>query len=140
MIHNQQTYQMLKTIKKLLKDNAIFIAIFITVSIAIGSLVKPDLITLKSISISVSDKTYHFIAYFFLMFSWLYAFLKNEKFQKNIKYLILGCLIFGIVIEILQGTITSYRTTSYLDILANSVGIGLAVLIFHFFEKKIQLF
>ncbi|MEZ7993288.1 MAG: VanZ family protein [Flavobacteriaceae bacterium] len=129
---------MLKTIKKLLKDNAIFIAIFITVSIAIGSLVKPDLITLKSIS--VSDKTYHFIAYFFLMFSWLYAFLKNEKFQKNIKYLILGCLIFGIVIEILQGTITSYRTTSYLDILANSVGIGLAVLIFHFFEKKIQLF
>ena len=129
---------MLKTIKKLLKDNAIFIAIFITVSIAIGSLVKPDLITLKSIS--VSDKTYHFIAYFFLMFSWLYAFLKNEKFQKNIKYLIVGCLIFGIVIEILQGTITSYRTTSYLDILANSVGIGLAVLIFHFFEKKIQLF
>ena len=129
---------MLKTIKKLLKDNAIFIAIFITVSIAIGSLVKPDLITLKSIS--VSDKTYHFIAYFFLMFSWLYAFLKNEKFQKNIKYLILGCLIFGIVIEILQETITSYRTTSYLDILANSVGIGLAVLIFHFFEKKIQLF
>jgi len=129
---------MLKTIKKLLKDNAIFIAIFITISIAIGSLVKPDLITLKSIS--VSDKTYHFIAYFFLMFSWLYAFLKNEKFQKNIKYLILGCLIFGIVIEILQGTITSYRTTSYLDILANSVGIGLAVLIFHFFEKKIQLF
>ena len=129
---------MLKTIKKLLKDNAIFIAIFITVSIAIGSLVKPDLITLKSIS--VSDKMYHFIAYFFLMFSWLYAFLKNEKFQKNIKYLILGCLIFGIVIEILQGTITSYRTTSYLDILANSVGIGLAVLIFHFFEKKIQLF
>ena len=74
------------------------------------------------------------------MFSWLYTFLKNEKFQKNIKYLILGCLIFGIVIEILQGTITSYRTTSYLDILANSVGIGLAVLIFHFFEKKIQLF
>jgi VanZ family protein len=129
---------MLKTIKKLLKDNAIFIAIFITVSIAIGSLVKPDLITIKSIS--VSDKTYHFIAYFFLMFSWLYTFLKNEKFQKNIKYLILGCLIFGIVIEILQGTITSYRTTSYLDILANSVGIGLAVLIFHFFEKKIQLF
>jgi len=129
---------MLKTIKKLLKDNAIFIAIFITISIAIGSLVKPDLITLKSIS--VSDKTYHFIAYFFLMFSWLYAFLKNEKFQKNIKYLILGCLIFGIVIEILQETITSYRTTSYLDILANSVGIGLAVLIFHFFEKKIQLF
>lgn len=129
---------MLKTIKKLLKDNAIFIAIFITVSIAIGSLVKPDLITLKSIS--VSDKMYHFIAYFFLMFSWLYAFLKNEKFQKNIKYLILGCLIFGIVIEILQGTITSYRTTSYLDILANSVGIGLAILIFHFFEKKIQLF
>jgi VanZ family protein len=74
------------------------------------------------------------------MLSWLYAFFKKEKFQKNVKYIILGCFIFGIIIEILQEVITSYRTASYLDIIANTVGVLLAVLIFHIFEKKISLF
>ncbi|MEZ7949868.1 MAG: VanZ family protein [Flavobacteriaceae bacterium] len=129
---------MLKPIKSLLEDNAIYIAIFFTISITIGSLVKSDFIVVKSIS--VSDKTYHLIAYFLLMLSWLYVFCKKETFQKNVKYVILGCIIFGIIIEILQGIITSYRTASYLDIVANTIGVLLAVVIFHVFEKKISVF
>jgi VanZ family protein len=129
---------MLKPIKSLLEDNAIYIAIFFTISITIGSLVKSDFIVVKSIS--VSDKTYHLIAYFLLMLSWLYVFCKKETFQKNVKYVILGCIIFGIIIEILQGVITSYRTASYLDIVANTIGVLLAVVIFHVFEKKISVF
>lgn len=129
---------MLKHIKSLLEDNAIYIAVFFTISITIGSLVKSDFIVVKSIS--VSDKIYHLIAYFLLMLSWLYVFCKKEKFQKNVKYVILGCIIFGIIIEILQGVITSYRTASYLDIVANTIGVLLAVLIFHVFEKKISVF
>ena len=129
---------MLKPIKSLLEDNAIYIAIFFTISITIGSLVKSDFIVVKSIS--VSDKIYHLIAYFLLMLSWLYVFCKKETFQKNVKYVILGCIIFGIIIEILQGVITSYRTASYLDIVANTIGVLLAVLIFHVFEKKISVF
>lgn len=129
---------MLKHIKSLLEDNAIYIAVFFTISITIGSLVKSDFIVVKSIS--VSDKIYHLIAYFLLMLSWLYVFCKKETFQKNVKYVILGCIIFGIIIEILQGIITSYRTASYLDIVANTIGVLLAVLIFHVFEKKISVF
>lgn len=129
---------MLKHIKSLLEDNAIYIAIFFTISITIGSLVKSDFIVVKSIS--VSDKIYHLIAYFLLMLSWLYVFCKKETFQKNVKYVILGCIIFGIIIEILQGVITSYRTASYLDIVANTIGVLLAVVIFHVFEKKISVF
>ena len=129
---------MLKPIKSLLEDNAIYIAIFFTISITIGSLVKSDFIVVKSIS--VSDKFYHLIAYFLLMLSWLYVFCKKETFQKNVKYVILGCIIFGIIIEILQGIITSYRTASYLDIVANTIGVLLAVVIFHVFEKKISVF
>ena len=129
---------MLKHIKSLLEDNAIYIAIFFTISITIGSLVKSDFIVVKSIS--VSDKIYHLIAYFLLMLSWLYVFCKKETFQKNVKYVILGCIIFGIIIEILQGIITSYRTASYLDIVANTIGVLLAVVIFHVFEKKISVF
>lgn len=129
---------MLNHIKSLLEDNAIYIAVFFTISITIGSLVKSDFIVVKSIS--VSDKIYHLIAYFLLMLSWLYVFCKKETFQKNVKYVILGCIIFGIIIEILQGVITSYRTASYLDIVANTIGVLLAVLIFHVFEKKISVF
>jgi VanZ family protein len=129
---------MLKPIKSLLENNAIYIAIFFTISITIGSLVKSDFIVVKSIS--VSDKIYHLIAYFLLMLSWLYVFCKKETLQKNVKYVILGCIIFGIIIEILQGIITSYRTASYLDIVANTIGVLLAVVIFHVFEKKISVF
>ena len=129
---------MLKPIKSLLENNAIYIAVFFTISILFGSLVKSEFIVVESIS--VSDKTYHLIAYFLLMLSWLYAFFKKEKFQEHVKYIILGCFIFGIIIEILQGIITSYRTASYLDILANTIGVLLAVVIFHVFEKKINVF
>ena len=129
---------MLKPIKSLLENNAIYIAVFFTISILFGSLVKSEFIVVESIS--VSDKTYHLIAYFLLMLSWLYAFLKKEKFQEHVKYIILGCFVFGIIIEILQGIITSYRTASYLDILANTIGVLLAVVIFHVFEKKISVF
>ena len=54
----------------------ILIAIFFTISITIGSLVKSDLIAVEIVS--VSDKIYHFIAYFLLMLSWLYAFFKKN--------------------------------------------------------------
>jgi len=129
---------MLKHIKALLEDNAIFIAVFFTISITIGSLVKSDLIATEIVSIS--DKTIHFIAYFFLMLSWLYVFFKKKSFSKNVKYIFIGCIVFGIIIEILQGVTTTYRTLSFLDVAANTLGVLFASTVFHFFEKKIRLF
>tara|TARA_R110002072_G_scaffold95197_11_gene209821 strand:+ start:338 stop:703 length:366 start_codon:yes stop_codon:yes gene_type:complete len=120
-----------------LEDKAIFIAISITIFIAILSLIKTDNIPLESFS--NSDKVYHAIAYFFLMLSWLYTFHKKEAFNKNVKYVILACFIYGIIIEVLQGVTTTYRTASYLDMLANGSGVVLAVLAFHLFEKKIRV-
>ena len=129
---------MLKHIKALLEDNAIFIAIFFTISITIGSLVKSDVIVIEIVSIS--DKTIHFIAYFFLMLSWLYVFFKKKSFSKNVKFIFIGCIVFGIIIEIIQGVTTTYRTLSFLDVAANTLGVLFASTVFHFFEKKIRLF
>jgi len=129
---------MLKYIKALLEDNALFIAIFFTISITIGSLVKSDVIAIEIVSIS--DKTIHFIAYFFLMLSWLYVFFKKKSFSKNVKFIFIGCIVFGIIIEILQGVTTTYRTLSFLDVAANTLGVLFASTVFHFFEKKIRLF
>lgn len=126
---------MLLRIKNILVNKAIYFAILITISIAVLSLIK---MPAEEIPVASSDKLLHSIAYFFLMLAWLYSFSKKEDFYKRIKYLVLGCLIYGIVLEVVQGAFTSYRTGSYLDILANSFGIVLAVLAFYLFEKKIR--
>ncbi|CAM1356437.1 VanZ family protein [Tenacibaculum halocynthiae] len=120
-------------IKNLFKDkkNRIIIAIFITISIAILSLIK---LGKQPISISNIDKIEHSIAYFFLTFSWLLALVKT-KYQ--IYIVSICCLIYGIIIEALQATITIYRTGDYYDVIANSVGVLLAFILFSvFFYKK----
>ena len=121
----------------MLLDKAIYFSISITILIAFLSLVKLDL---RVIPVESSDKIGHVIAYFFLMISWLYALVKKPYFQKRSLLIIASCFIYGIVIEILQTTLTSYRTASYLDILANSTGIVVAVLTFYAIEKKNVLF
>lgn len=120
---------MLKLIQKLSKGNRILIALSITIAIALLSLIK---IGKQPINISNLDKIEHAIAYFTLTFFWLLAFKEN----KNKLLVIISCLVYGIIIEVLQATITKYRTAEYYDILANSTGILLAYLFFRYFNKK----
>lgn len=127
---------MLKHIKNLLLDKAIYIAFTITISIAVLSFIK---VPSEGLSVSSSDKVSHSIAYFFLTLSWLYVVLRKERFNTWVKYIIIGSFIYGIIIEVFQGAVTTYRTASYLDMVANSVGILLAILAFHILEKKIRL-
>jgi len=121
---------MLKRIKTLFKDNLIFFAIAITLVILYLSLMKmPN----TGIEIKFIDKAYHCIAYFVLTLSWLLSFYKKP----NKKYLIvILCIILGIIIEVLQDTITVYRTADYFDVLANSVGVLFALVIFNIFLRK----
>jgi len=121
---------MLKRIKTLFKDNLIFFAIAITLVILYLSLMKmPN----TGIEIKHIDKGYHSIAYFVLTLSWLLSFYKKP----NKKYLIvILCIILGIIIEVLQDTITVYRTADYFDVLANSVGVLFALVIFNIFFRK----
>jgi len=71
--------------------------------------------------VDVSDKLLHFIAYFFLT-SWFVGFIKTGK------YLILGIviLVFSFAIEVVQG-LSKYRQFEWLDLLANGVGIAVAL-------------
>ena len=124
---------MLKRIRHLLLDNALYIAIFITLSIAALSLVK---FKGKVTFVTSSDKLGHAIAYCMLMLFWLLSFVKKQNFKRLAWYAVFGCFFYGIIIEALQGNMTSYRTASYLDVVANSIGILIAILIFHLFDKK----
>ena len=122
---------MLKRTKSLLKDNLTKIAILITISIAILSLIKIDK---QVIQINHLDKFKHVFAYFVLCFTWMLA-LKKTKIDK--KFIVFICFIYGIVIEYLQVVMTSYRSGDFLDVVANTTGILIAYIIyFLFFEKN----
>ena len=82
------------------------------------------------------DKVYHLFAYFTLTNCWLFTFYKRPK----AKYIVvITCIIFGIIIEILQATTTTYRTGDYLDVVANTTGVILALTIYNQILKKIKL-
>lgn len=120
-------------IKTLLKDNSLYISIAITILITLLSLVKmePKLI----VEVSNLDKIQHTFAYMILTISWLVS--RDVKFNAT-PYLVvlMGCLVFGIIIEVLQGRLTTYRSASLLDVVANSLGIALGFIVFKAFKRK----
>lgn len=123
---------MLMHIKKLLERNALLIAVFFTIFITIISLVSFK--GIPHIKVSNSDKFGHFLAYLLLSLSWLYA-LKDLPLKKNNIYIIVFLLIsYGIIIEVLQGILTTYRQADFYDIIANSAGVFFAAILF----KKIK--
>lgn len=115
-----------KLIKLLYKHKYLISAIAITVAIAVLSLVR--LGNNQPVSFKNSDKVAHFIAYFVLTFFWLLASLKFKSIKKT--HVVLLCLLFGIIIEVLQSEMTSYRSCEYLDMVANLVGVLVGLLIF----------
>jgi VanZ family protein len=66
------------------------------------------------------------------MFLWALFFIaRSGKPKYNYLILIIACFafIYGIIIEVLQGTLTETRTTDIYDVLANGLGIVAAVLV-----------
>ncbi|WP_255362812.1 VanZ family protein [Tenacibaculum sp. MAR_2009_124] len=106
------------------------IAVFITMSIAILCLIKLDT---PPVNVKHIDKLEHITAYFFLTLFWLLAFRKKS----NAFIVLLLCFFYGIIIEVLQATLTTYRSGDYYDIIANVIGVFLAFTVFRvFFYKK----
>jgi len=105
------------------------IAIFFTVVITGGSLFKLNNI-IELPSVNFIDKILHLSAYFVVTLSWLFAFYKSLKFSSRESLIITAIFIYGIIIEVLQGTLTSYRQADLLDIFANLTGIVIAWVLF----------
>jgi VanZ family protein len=81
------------------------------------------------INIPNIDKVVHFGMYFSLMSVIIF---ENRKTIKSISILFLTGLIplfYGILMEILQATLTVTRTGSFYDALANSAGILVSILL-----------
>ena len=123
---------MLQLMRAWLKGKMFLIAITITLSLVILSLIKvPE----YNVGVTHLDKWQHCFAYFVLSISWLITFYKKKK-----KLLIVVCcILLGVIIEILQSTLTSYRTGDSYDVIANSLGVLLGLLVFNMLSKKIEV-
>jgi len=112
----------------------LFIALLLTIAIAVGSL-----ISLKDgleIGVQVSDKILHAFGYFLLTISWLLAYGVKPSPLKLTMFIASAVFIYGIIIEILQGALTDNRQADLYDVFANFSGIAVATIFFALVLKK----
>lgn len=128
------------TKKFLVAKITLFVASLYTILLTVSSLVKLGKISVGSFN--PTDKLLHLGAYFGLVALWKVYFMQKNRPQATYKvnlFKIAGLsILFGMLIEVLQGVLTSYREPDWYDILANTAGILLAVLIFLLFEKSLK--
>jgi hypothetical protein len=92
-----------------------------------------DINSLKLIQIEGLDKILHFVCYLLLSFLWMGAF-KNR--QGSTKYIIFFTLTFGGLMEIFQFYLSLGRSLEAADMLANSLGIFLGIILFNKFINQ----
>ena len=104
-------------------------AVFYTTALATLSLVNLNNVTAGSPK--NSDKAFHFLAYCLLALVWYLVFKCGFKWSKTKSLVATGFLSisFGVLIEYLQGTFTETRQFDVFDIVANSLGVILTLLI-----------
>ena len=107
-----------------LKKLALPSAILYTILLTILSLIKVR--NIPEFGTNYDDKLYHIIAYVVLTLVWYFA-IHYENFNKKIVYLVISCIAFGIIIEALQGKLTTHRVGDILDVVANVIGVLLAL-------------
>ena len=103
----------------MLKKQVLLISIIYTVALTAACLMRLN--NLPTIKVSSGDKIFHFLAYLVLTFLWVNTFIYKFKWKKEtaIIYGATICIVFGIVIEVLQGSLTSYRSSDFFVFLAN---------------------
>jgi VanZ family protein len=108
-----------------------FFVITILYSIALTVLCLIELNGVIEVNISFGDKIFHSLSYIVLTVLWYYTLYYNFKFNKRtaLIYAVVLSVIFGIVIEILQGVVTTYRSSDINDVFANGFGSILAALV-----------
>ncbi|WP_073580917.1 VanZ family protein [Flavobacterium cucumis] len=124
----------MKIIKHLLERRFLFLAIFWTIGILIGSLARIN--SIPNISIVGNDKMVHFIFYFVLFLLWFVALNRKKKENRLNFCILIFILIFGIIIEVLQGMFTQNRQADFSDIVANFGGVLLGFFVVKTFRFK----
>jgi VanZ family protein len=126
------------TTKSTLKDKiCLTLAICYSFLILVLSLININ--DIEIVTLEASDKFYHTACYAIMAILWsYYAKLKTGSLKNNVILVLIFLIsLFGIIIEVLQLTITDYRSFDWWDVLANFTGIIFGILVFKLFQKLI---
>ena len=104
------------------------VTLIYTISISVLSLAH--LTELPELNTGFDDKIAHFILYAGLCLFWFMSF-HVLKTKSSLLIASLLSIVFGGVIEILQGVLSIYRTTDIFDFVANCLGILTMALIIY---------
>ncbi len=105
------------------------------------SVIPPSNLPELNWNILAPDKLAHTFFYAVFTILLIYAFSKQEIPFLLIKRIVLSgsiALLYGIVIEIIQGTIFVYRSMEMDDVLANTIGVFIGVLIYLLLKNKVS--
>ncbi len=113
----------------MLKTYALLIAVLYSIALTTVSLIQIK--GIPDVGISFGDKIFHFLAYSVLIYAWFNTLFFKFKFKKTsaILYAAIFSIVFGIIIEVLQGSVTSYRSSDLYDAIANTLGVLLTALV-----------
>lgn len=118
----------MKITKHLSERNFLWLAIAWTVFITVTSLVSFS--SVPKIKIIGNDKLVHFLFYLVFVIFWGLAKIQSYFKLKYDLIIVFIAILYGIIIEVLQGVLTQTRQADFYDALANSLGalVGYAVL------------
>ncbi|WP_160114721.1 VanZ family protein [Aquimarina sp. AU474] len=130
-------------IKKLLAHKYLVAQVVLyTIVITWASLAK--FVVPVDVEVKGSDKIGHFIAYFIFTVVWFLFFFfserRSENFTQSVVKASVICFFYGGLMELLQATLTNYRSSDWYDVLANTSGIIIAVILLKVFENKLIRF
>ena len=109
-----------KIIKHSSERNFLFFAIVWTVFITVASLVSFN--SVPKVAIPGNDKLVHILFYFFFVVFWSIALQKNFYLKKYSFTVVFFAIVYGIIIEVLQGVLTTTREPDFYDVIANAFG------------------
>ncbi|MFD2564087.1 VanZ family protein [Aquimarina rubra] len=93
------------------------------------------------VQITGSDKIGHSLAYFVFTIIWFLFFFYSEKQHKEFSQSLIRAsvfgFLFGILMELLQALLTTYRSPEWNDVLANTSGIIFALIILKVLKNKL---
>jgi len=113
----------------------LIISLFYTLLITTLSLIRLGKISVGAFS--PTDKMMHAGAYFVLASCWFFYLLvlkpDDYRFKRGFSIISVAAVLFGMLIEVLQGALTSHRQPDWADVAANSIGVLLAFSFFVLF-------
>ena len=120
-------------IKTLLGHKTLLVGVVIyTILITLASLYR-FIVSPFALNFENSDKVLHCVSYFIFEVIWFFFLYFSTRISMNLRRSLwtsgVVCFVYGILMELAQGFLTTYRSMDWKDAIANTTGIVFAVII-----------